>query len=124
MYRDGRTTVVTARVRWIFWDRYAKGWNASDVLSFSPIRLHIGFSLPNECLMRGSMVWSWSGLEVDGVRGGQGWAEKGKGGCTMTSPPSYATMSWSGIASPQCQGWCKVVRVEVEEGCGALGCWR
>ncbi len=40
----------------------------------------------------------WTGL--DGVRGV--WKdEKGKrGGCTMTSPPSYATMSQSSVASP------------------------
>src|SRR5258705_123571 len=46
-----------------------------------------------------------------------------KGGCTMTSPPSYAAISWSGIAPLQCQGWCKVVRVEAEEGCGESRCW-
>ena len=31
------------------------------------------------------MLWSWSGVEADGVRGSQGWAEKGKGGHTMTA---------------------------------------
>ncbi len=40
------------------------------------------------------------GAEAEGVGGGQRWVEKGKGGHTMTSPPSYATMSQSGIASP------------------------
>src|SRR5258708_40293337 len=33
------------------------------------------------------LEWSggrWSRVEADGVGGGQGWAEKGKGGCTMT----------------------------------------
>src|SRR6266436_6146539 len=51
--------------------------------------------------------------------------EKGKkGGCTMTSPPSYATMSQSSIALLRCQGRCKVVRVEGEEECGESGCWR
>src|SRR5258708_22631804 len=51
----------------------------------------------------------------------------GKGrrrGHTMTSPPSYAAMSWSSIASPQRQGQHKVVRVEVEEVHRASGCWR
>ena len=43
------------------------------------------------------------GVEAEGVRGSQRWAEKGKGGCTMTSPPSYAATSQSGIASPQHQ---------------------
>ena len=38
-------------------------------------------------------------VEVEGVRGSQRWVEKGKGGHTMTSPPSYAATSWSGIAS-------------------------
>src|SRR5258708_7925494 len=42
----------------------------------------------------------------------------------MTSPPSYATMSWSGIALLRCRGWCKVVRVEGEEEHGESGCWR
>src|SRR5258708_3763915 len=49
------------------------------------------------------LEWSgggWGGVEADGVGGGQGWAEKGKGGHTMTSPPSYATTSQSSIASP------------------------
>src|SRR5258708_29056392 len=76
------------------------------------------------CISCTSMLQSWSRVEVDGVGGGQGWVEKGKGGHTMTSPPSYATMSQSGIASPQHWRWCKVVGVEAEEGHGALGCWR
>src|SRR6266446_8863249 len=46
-----------------------------------------------------SMLQSWSRVEAEGVRGGQRWVEKGKGGHTMTSPPSYAAMSQSGIAS-------------------------
>src|SRR5260370_29710325 len=55
--------------------------------------------------------------------------EKGDGkgrrrGHTMTSPPSYATTSQSGIASPQQWGWHEVVRVEVEEVHRASGCWR
>src|SRR5258708_6159503 len=52
------------------------------------------------CISCASMLRIWSRVEADGVRGGQRWVEKGKGGCTMTSPPSYATMSQSGIASP------------------------
>src|SRR5258708_25803979 len=39
------------------------------------------------CISCTSMLWSWSRggrAEVEGVRGSQGWAEKGKGGCTMT----------------------------------------
>src|SRR5260221_7637619 len=47
-----------------------------------------------------------------------------KGGHTMTSPPSYATMSWSSVASPQHWGQHKVVRMEVGEVCGASGCWK
>src|SRR5258706_10408452 len=73
------------------------------------------------------LEWSGGGrggVEAEGVRGGQRWVEKGKGGHTMTSPPSYAATSWSGVASPQCQRQCEVVGVEVEEVCGALGCWR
>src|SRR5260221_8489677 len=70
------------------------------------------------------MLWSWSRVEAEGLRGGQRWPEKGKGGGTMTSPPSYATTSWSGIASPQCQRWREVVRVEAEEVHGASGGWR
>src|SRR6266436_2812243 len=51
--------------------------------------------------------------------------EKGmKGGHTMTSPPSYAAMSWSGIALLQCRGWHKVVGVEGEEEHGESGCQR
>src|SRR5258707_6806150 len=57
-------------------------------------------------------------LEVEGDRKGR------RRGCTMTSPPSYATTSWSGIASPQQWGQCEVVGVEVEEVHGASGCWR
>src|SRR5258708_20660098 len=80
---------------------------------------------------------SWSGggrRQVDEVRWsrkvtemGQGIDkdEKGKkGGHTMTSPPSYATMSQSGVALLRCQGWHEVVRVEGEEECGELGCQR
>src|SRR5258708_4504238 len=66
----------------------------------------------------------WSRVEADGIGGSQGWVEKGKGGHTMTSPPSYAAMSWSSVASPRHQRQCKVVGVEVEEVHGALGCWR
>src|SRR5258707_2627517 len=62
--------------------------------------------------------------EAEGSGGGRRWVEKGKGGHTMTSPPSYAAMSQSGIASPQCQRWQEVVGVEVEEVHGASGCWR
>src|SRR5258708_39986807 len=60
-------------------------------------------------------------VEVEGVRGGQGWVEKGKGGHTMTSPPSYATTSWSGVASPQCWRRREVVRVEAAECMGHWG---
>src|SRR5258708_21168226 len=42
----------------------------------------------------------------------------------MTSPPSYATMSQSSIASPQCQRQHDVVRVGAGEEGGASGCWR
>src|SRR5258707_5638253 len=80
---------------------------------------------------------SWSrggGRQVDKV----GWSqkvmemgqgtdrdEKGKkGGCTMTSPPSYATMSQSSVALLQCRGQHKVVRVEGEEEHGESGGWR
>src|SRR5258707_8056520 len=66
--------------------------------------------------------WSWKVTEM-----GQGTDkdEKGKkGGCTMTSPPSYAAMSWSSVALLRCQGWHKVVRVEGEEEHGESGCWR
>src|SRR5258708_961051 len=38
----------------------------------------------HSCISCTSMLWSWSGVEVDGVGGSQGWAEKGKGGHTMT----------------------------------------
>src|SRR5258707_13690158 len=36
------------------------------------------------CISCTSMLWSWSRVEVEGVRGGQRWVGKGKGGCTMT----------------------------------------
>src|SRR5258707_928250 len=42
----------------------------------------------------------------------------------MKTPPPYATMSRSGIASPRCQRRHDVVRVGAGEECGALGCWR
>src|SRR5258708_20947149 len=38
----------------------------------------------HSCISCASMLWSWSGVEVEGVRGGQRWPEKGKGGHTMT----------------------------------------
>src|SRR5258708_20269235 len=84
-----------------------------------------------------STPWSWSGgggRQAD--EGGwsrkvmeMGWGTdkdgKGKkGGHTMTSPPSYATMSQSSVALLQCRGWHEVVRVEGEEEHGELGCWR
>src|SRR5258708_8748946 len=84
-----------------------------------------------------STPWSWSrgsGRQVD--EGGwsrkvmeMGWGtdkdEKGKkGGCTMTSPPSYATMSQSGVALLQCRGWYEAVRGEGEEEHGESGCQR
>src|SRR5258708_5206711 len=47
-----------------------------------------------------------------------------KGGRTMTSPPSYAAMSWSGVALLRCQGRCEVVGVEGEEEHGESGCQR
>src|SRR5258708_20573818 len=50
--------------------------------------------------------------------------ERKEGGRTMTSPPSYATTSQSGIALLQCRGQCKVVGVEGEEECGESGCQR
>src|SRR6266436_9820009 len=43
---------------------------------------------------------------------------------TLTSPPSYAAMSWSGVAPLQCQRWCDAVGVGAAEEHGALGCWR
>src|SRR5258707_360677 len=52
------------------------------------------------CISCTSMLQSWSRVEADRVGGGQGQVEKGKGGHTMTLPPSYATTSQSGIASP------------------------
>src|SRR5258707_6848956 len=58
---------------------------------------------------------------------GQGTDKDGKGkkgGCTMTSPPSYAAMSRSSVALLRCQGWCKVVVVEGEEERGKSGCQR
>src|SRR5258707_9361312 len=80
---------------------------------------------------------SWSrgsGRQVDKVGWGQKVTEMGrgmdkdkkgkKGGCTMTSPPSYATMSRSSVALLQCQGQCEVVRVEGEEERGESGCQR
>src|SRR6266478_7991198 len=36
------------------------------------------------CVSCTSMLQSWSRVEVEGVRGGQRWPEKGKGGHTMT----------------------------------------
>src|SRR5258708_7833554 len=62
-------------------------------------------------------------------RGGKGEKEKRdeKGrrrSHTMTSPPSYATTSWSSVASPQCQGQHEVVGVEVGGVHGVSGCWR
>src|SRR5260221_13709183 len=36
------------------------------------------------CISCTSMLWSWSRVEVEGVGGSQRWAEKGKGGHTMT----------------------------------------
>src|SRR5258708_6236372 len=47
-----------------------------------------------------------------------------KGGRTMTSPPSYATTSWSSVALLRCRGQCKAVRVEGEEEHGESGCQR
>src|SRR5258705_1802959 len=44
-----------------------------------------------------------------------------KGGHTMTSPPSYATTSQSGVALLRCRGWHEVVRVEGEEECWESG---
>src|SRR6266436_7043446 len=69
------------------------------------------------------------GAEGDGDGAGAqakgGRDKKGKkGDCTMTSPPSYATTSQSGVALLQCQGQHEVVRVEAEEECGELGCQR
>src|SRR5258708_13381209 len=50
---------------------------------------------------------------------------KGKrGGHTMTSPPSYATTSWSSVALLQCRGRCEAVGVEGEGEHGESGCWR
>src|SRR6266446_1458289 len=36
------------------------------------------------CISCTSMLWSWSGVEADGVGGSQRWADKKKGGHTMT----------------------------------------
>src|SRR5258708_39324358 len=60
-------------------------------------------------LRKHALELEWSGggrgrAEGEGLRGGKRWVEKGKGGCTMTSPPSYAATSQSSIASPCC--WC------------------
>src|SRR5258708_32268254 len=55
------------------------------------------------------------GLDGVGDRKGR------RGGHTMTSPPSYAAMSQSSIASPQLQRQCEVVRVEAGEACRASG---
>src|SRR5260221_6615293 len=80
---------------------------------------------------------SWSGgggRQVDEVGWSRkvtemGWGtdkdKKGKkGGHTMTSPPSYAAMSWSSIALLRCRGQHKAVGVEGEEECGESGCRR
>src|SRR5260370_42557741 len=37
----------------------------------------------HSCISCASMLQSWSGVEAEGVRGSQGWAEKGKGGHIM-----------------------------------------
>src|SRR5258708_13474161 len=79
-------------------------------------------------------AWSWGGGGGRQADKG-GWSQKGtemgrgtekdgkgkKGGHTMTSPPSYATMSRSGVALLRCQGQCKAVRVEGEEEHGESG---
>src|SRR5258708_14294377 len=66
--------------------------------------------------------WSRKVMEMGG---GTDKDKKGKeGGHTMTSPPSYATMSWSSVALLRCRGQHEVVGVEGEEGCGESGCWR
>src|SRR5260370_37345701 len=83
-----------------------------------------------------STPWSWSrggGRQADEVRWGQkvtemGWGtdkdKKGKkGGCTMTSPPSYAATSQSGIALLRCQGWCTAAGVWCAEDHGERGSW-
>src|SRR5258708_1892997 len=65
--------------------------------------------------------------ELEGKQTGSDGVRDGKGrrrGHTMTSPPSYAATSWSGVASPQQQRQHEVVGVEVEEVCRASGCWR
>src|SRR5258708_33128407 len=49
------------------------------------------------CISCTSMLQSWSRVEADGVGGGQGQVEKGKGGQTMTLPASLATTSQCGI---------------------------
>src|SRR6266436_4507189 len=36
------------------------------------------------CISCASMLQSWSGVEAEGLGGGKRWAEKGKGGRTMT----------------------------------------
>src|SRR5258708_39744142 len=46
------------------------------------------------------MLRSWSRVEADGVGGGQGWAEKGKGGHTMT--PTFTFIIMHSILFP-CQ---------------------
>src|SRR5260221_519899 len=66
--------------------------------------------------------WSWKVMEM-----GQGTDKdkKGKkGGHTMTSPPSYATMSRSGVALLRCRGRHEAVGVEGEEEHGESGCRR
>src|SRR5258708_4376424 len=66
-------------------------------------------------------------MELEGDRDGAGHRqrqERKEGGRTMTSPPSYAATSQSGIALLRCRGQRKVVRVEGEEERGELGCRR
>src|SRR5258708_5235309 len=65
-------------------------------------------------------------MESEGDRDGAGdrqRQERKEGGCTMTSPPSYAATSRSSIALLQCQGQ-HVVGVEGEEERGESGCQR
>src|SRR5258708_12616979 len=69
------------------------------------------------------MLRSWCG-GVGGQADGVGYGKGRRGGHTMTLPPSYATTSWSSVASPQWWRGCKVVRGEVGEGHGASGSWR
>src|SRR5258708_31298860 len=80
------------------------------------------------CISCASMLWSWSRVEAEGLRGGKRWVEKKKEGCTMTWSRIvlnyWGTMGWRSLKGLiQCiwrNGWKLLMHTRLMQNLGII----